>query len=122
MKVQLAALALALAAAGGCAKKGSGKGTRDRRPNFKDSGTIGDNGPLPPSPPDGQPDNDPTLDPEAARILAACFKVDVSEVSYVPGWDDPAKARAGAAALCAKLQQVGYDAGVSPTAAQVAVD
>jgi hypothetical protein len=110
--------------AAGCVEKGDGKGTRKSRPSFKNSGSVFDDGKdnIDPKPPEGKPDNAQPMDPEATAILASCFKIDVTEVAYIVGWDEPNEARAAAKALCAKLDQVAYGSGVSSTAGEVAVD
>ena len=109
-----------------CAKKGSGKGTRAQRPDVANSGSIMNdgNGNQNPVPTDKTPATTPVpkTDPDALALLAACFKLDPTEVAYVTGWEDATMAHAGATALCAKLDKAGYKNGVSLTSSAVDID
>ena len=73
---------LCLPLATGCVKKGSGKGSRDIRPDS--NGTIFDDGDKNQKPKD--PDKTPEeMNPEAKAILAACSGLDDSEVENIAG-------------------------------------
>ena len=119
----------AAAGAVGCAKKGSGNGSRATRPETASQGTIQDDGnknqkPETPNDPNKPPAEKPpvvVMDPEAKAILADCFKVPVAEVADVVGWTDPVKSKDEANALCAKLASAKYD-GTGPVATADAVD
>lgn len=111
----LAALLAPLAT--GCVKKGKGKGTRAIRPDS--NGTIFDDGDKNQNPKPKQKEDQMTE--EAKAILAACFKIDVTEVETIVGWTKDTSADA-AKALCAKIEKTGYKDGILATTEPVEID
>jgi len=113
-----------------CAKKGKGEGKRDKLPNFADRGTVQDDGPKTqvPPPPGGKDNDDPgkkdpIMDPEAKKILAACFDLPEASVADVVGWTDATASKDAANAVCALLDKAKYAKGVvNAQGAAVAID
>jgi hypothetical protein len=119
-------MALPLVSAG-CSSAGSGSGSRATRPDFKDSGTIFDNGgqnQTPPENPNYNPTNPqanipptPVMNPQALQILATCFDLPqgASEVVTVVGWTDPGQSVTQANALCNYLAKASYPSTIPPS-------
>ncbi len=110
---------LCLPLATGCVKKGKGKGSRDIRPDS--NSTIFDDGDKNQKPEEEDPKPE-EMNPEAKAILAACFKLDVSEVEDIVGWTDPTTSVNAAKELCAKIEKTGYANGIAATAEPVEID